>query len=64
MTNPFILPFENETATLETVGGKGQSLTRLVKADFPVPDGFHITTQAYRMFVDEKPFVIRYYNCP
>jgi pyruvate,water dikinase len=36
---------------LETVGGKGASLTRLINAGLPVPDGFHITTKAYRQFI-------------
>ena len=54
MITPFILQFKNEKANLEVVGGKGQSLTRLVKAGFPVPDGFHITTQAYKLFVEEN----------
>jgi rifampicin phosphotransferase len=39
-------------ATLETVGGKGLSLTKMIRAGFPVPDGFHITTEAYRAFVE------------
>jgi pyruvate,water dikinase len=41
-------------ATLERVGGKGASLARLASAGLPVPDGFHITTQAYNRFVDEN----------
>jgi pyruvate,water dikinase len=41
-------------ATLETVGGKGVSLARLTRAGLPIPDGFHITTDAYRRFVTEN----------
>ena len=47
----YILPLSDERADLETVGGKGMSLARLVTAGLPVPDGFHITTEAYRQFV-------------
>ena len=35
----------------ENVGGKGMSLAKLVRVGIPVPDGFHITTEAYRQFV-------------
>jgi pyruvate,water dikinase len=48
---PYILPLSGPQADLETTGGKGASLSRLVNAGLPVPDGFHITTQAYRHFV-------------
>jgi phosphohistidine swiveling domain-containing protein len=50
----YVLPLETPEATLETVGGKGASLSRLVAAGLPVPDGFHITTAAYRRFVAEN----------
>ncbi|MDR8410325.1 PEP-utilizing enzyme [Nonomuraea sp. 3-1Str] len=45
-----VLPFDDEGADLETVGGKGASLARLSRAGLPVPGGFHITTAAYREF--------------
>jgi len=44
-------PLPDSQATLETVGGKGMSLAKMIGAGFPVPDGFHITTEAYRQFV-------------
>lgn len=47
----FVLPLSDPQATLEVVGGKGMSLSRLSRLGLPVPDGFHITTQAYRLFV-------------
>ena len=50
----YILPFADPEATLETVGGKGASLARLITAGFPVPEGFHITTEAYKRFVKEN----------
>ncbi|MEA1978512.1 MAG: PEP/pyruvate-binding domain-containing protein [Chloroflexota bacterium] len=52
MTQPRILPLYSKEATLETVGGKGASLARLVRAGFPVPNGFLIPTAAYRACVE------------
>ena len=48
---PYVLPFTHLDANLETVGGKGASLARLASAGYPVPGGFHVTTEAYRQFV-------------
>ncbi|MCI0397931.1 MAG: phosphoenolpyruvate synthase [Chloroflexi bacterium] len=53
-TSPLILKLDSPEATLELVGGKGASLARLASAGRPVPPGFHITTYAYRRFVDEN----------
>ena len=50
----FILPLSASDATLESVGGKGMSLAKLSRAGLPVPGGFHITTDAYRLFVSEN----------
>jgi phosphoenolpyruvate synthase/pyruvate phosphate dikinase len=50
----YVLPLADSRATLETVGGKGASLARLVAASLPVPGGFHVTTAAYRRFVAEN----------
>ncbi|GGL11876.1 hypothetical protein Sme01_68340 [Sphaerisporangium melleum] len=46
------LALADPRAELATVGGKGASLARLARADLPVPAGFHVTTAAYRAFVD------------
>lgn len=54
MTNQYTLPLSAVQAELAAVGGKGASLARLVRAGLPVPDGFHVTTAAYRAFVDEN----------
>src|SRR5512145_1644813 len=51
---PYILPLSDPQADLETVGGKGASLAKLANAGLPVPDGFHITTNAYRQFVADN----------
>ncbi|MGW8250536.1 MAG: PEP/pyruvate-binding domain-containing protein, partial [Anaerolineales bacterium] len=48
---PYTIPLSDQQADLETVGGKGASLAKLASAGLPVPDGFHITTEAYRQFV-------------
>ena len=52
MTQELILPFVDSRATLENVGGKAASLSRLSAANLPVPGGFYVTTAAYREFVD------------
>ncbi len=49
--NSYILPLSDTQADLENVGGKGMSLAKLANAGLPVPDGFHVTTEAYRQFV-------------
>ncbi len=53
MPQIYTLPLADPQATIGTVGGKGASLARLSMAGLPVPDGFHITTAAYRRFVTE-----------
>jgi pyruvate,water dikinase len=50
----FILPLESPESTLQTVGGKGMSLALLSRAGFPVPCGFHVTTEAYRRLVADN----------
>ena len=47
----YILSLSDPKADLAAVGGKGASLARLMHAGLPVPDGFHVTTDAYRQFV-------------
>ncbi|HEY5671909.1 MAG TPA: PEP/pyruvate-binding domain-containing protein [Anaerolineales bacterium] len=56
---PYVLSFTDAEASLETVGGKGASLARLAGAGFPVPGGFHVTTQAYRQFVSANDLQTR-----
>ena len=50
----YTFPLAHPEAMLETVGGKGASLSRLAQAGLPVPDGFHVTTAAYRQFIAEN----------
>ncbi|MGI5836592.1 MAG: PEP/pyruvate-binding domain-containing protein, partial [Chloroflexota bacterium] len=49
---PLSLPLNSSEATLELVGGKGASLAKMAAAGLPVPPGFHLTTAAYRLFVE------------
>ena len=65
MTTEFILALDDPGASLEKVGGKGASLARLSNAGFPVPSGFHITTCAYRLFVESNqimPDILNLHN--
>ncbi|MFI5272532.1 MAG: PEP/pyruvate-binding domain-containing protein [Ktedonobacterales bacterium] len=51
-TSPLICTLRgDDDAPLSLVGGKGANLARLVRAGFPVPDGFVITTVAYYAFL-------------
>ncbi len=52
--NQLILPLHSSAATLATVGGKGANLSQLVRARFPVPSGFLISTAAYWAFVQDN----------
>jgi pyruvate,water dikinase len=52
LANSFILNLDSSQATLEVVGGKGASLARMTAVGLPVPPGFHVTTDAYRRFLD------------
>lgn len=58
-TSHLILPLADSNATPANVGGKGASLARLARAGLPVPDGFHITTAAYRQFIVENDLTTR-----
>ena len=52
--NDTILPLNTTGVDLDTVGGKALSLTKMVSAGFPVPDGFCVTTTAYRQFIADN----------
>ncbi|MCC6244174.1 MAG: hypothetical protein IT353_15130, partial [Gemmatimonadaceae bacterium] len=41
-------------ATSEAVGGKAANLAALVRAGFPVPSGFVVSTLAYQEFVRQN----------
>lgn len=48
----YILSFTSPQVTLAHAGGKGTNLAELIKAGFAVPNGFIVTTSAYRSFLD------------
>ncbi len=48
---PWILPLNSKGADLQAAGGKGANLALLKQAGFPVPDGFLLSTRAYRDFI-------------
>lgn len=47
---PWTIPLSDPAADVATAGGKRASLVRLARAGLPVPEGFHLTTAAYRAF--------------
>ncbi|UQA55797.1 PEP/pyruvate-binding domain-containing protein [Polyangium aurulentum] len=47
-----VLALSSPEATVARAGGKGSNLARLIAGGFPVPDGFVVTTDAYRAFVE------------
>ena len=49
----YVLPLSSPLLTLEMAGGKGANLARLMRAGFPVPGGFMVSTPAYRAFVEQ-----------
>jgi pyruvate,water dikinase len=49
-----VLPLHSQKAMLATVGGKGANLSQLVRAGFPVPAVFLVSTAAYRAFVQHN----------
>lgn len=50
---------EDESTEIAAVGGKGASLGKLVKADFPVPPGFVVMTSAYAKFIDTNNLEVK-----
>lgn len=55
-----ILPLHDPRVTLDNGGGKAANLGALLRAGLPVPDGFVITTDAYRAFVADNGLTPRY----
>ncbi len=54
MIDNYTLPLETINASLEVVGGKGRSLAEMANAGLTVPDGYYVTTAAYKQFVSEN----------
>jgi len=60
---PFIAFFKNLTKEdIPLVGGKGANLGEMVKAGFPVPNGFAITVAAYDEFLGQNKIITEIYR--
>ncbi|WP_124726884.1 phosphoenolpyruvate synthase [Staphylospora marina] len=55
MTASVLFLHEVDQSDLLRVGGKGANLGELMKAGFPVPGGFCVTTRAYQEFIGTCP---------
>lgn len=44
---------------IPTAGGKGANLGEMISANFPVPDGFVVTAQAYYTYIKENDLVTK-----
>jgi phosphoenolpyruvate synthase/pyruvate phosphate dikinase len=55
----FTLPLNSPDATIDAVGGKGTSLARMAITGLSAPTGYHVTTEAYRHFVDANDLQAR-----
>ena len=44
---------DGSRSDIPVLGGKGANLAEMTNADFPVPNGFVVTSQAYFKFLDE-----------
>src|SRR5215213_8837381 len=55
MKKNYIRFFEQiDQKDLPLVGGKGANLGEMTKAGFAVPDGFCVTTESYKEFIDHN----------
>ena len=54
-----IAPIGTTNDGVETVGGKGRSLAQMTRAGFDVPEGFLLSTTAYRDFVADNELGLR-----
>ncbi|GFP74099.1 phosphoenolpyruvate synthase [Clostridium fungisolvens] len=59
----YVLRFEEIDKTyLPYVGGKGANLGEMTKAGFPVPQGFCVTTYAYKTFTSKSEEMKRFFR--
>ncbi|HWI34625.1 MAG TPA: PEP/pyruvate-binding domain-containing protein, partial [Lapillicoccus sp.] len=49
-----LVRFFEDPTTLDEAGGKAVNLSRLTRAGFPVPPGFTVTTEAFRVALHER----------
>ena len=50
----FTTPIDTTQDSLEFIGGKGRSLSRMARAGIEVPGGFLVTADTYRQFISEN----------
>ncbi|HBX00609.1 MAG TPA: hypothetical protein DEF77_06635, partial [Gammaproteobacteria bacterium] len=54
LTFMFTTSLATDQDALERVGGKGRSLSKMVREGFNVPIGFIVTADAYRSFIADN----------
>ena len=59
----YTLPLLHKQATLEMVGGKGMSLSKLLTAGIPVPEGFHVRLLHTRFLLKRTIFSLTLISC-
>ena len=62
MSSKYVQPLSTKEDALETLGGKGRSLAKMVGAGLAVPNGFILTTSAYRRFVQDNDLQAKILN--
>ena len=54
MSDIYILPLSTEISSLDVLGGKGRSLAKMAQSGFAIPEGYYVTTLAYKEFVEKN----------
>mgnify|MGYP001597150263 FL=1 len=62
-TLPLVIDFKDiDKDSIPLVGGKGANLGEMLKAGFPVPNGFAVTVPAYELFLQENDIATKIYE--
>ena len=60
---PLVIDFKDiDKDSIPLVGGKGANLGEMLKAGFPVPNGFAVTVPAYELFLQENGIATKIYE--
>ena len=51
MSDSYVLPLSTQNIYLDVLGGKGRSLAKMAQAGFAIPQGYCVSTSAYKHFV-------------
>lgn len=62
MKNSVLKSEEIDKPYLPYVGGKGTNLGEMTKAGFPVPQGFCVTTYAYKTFTSKSEEMKKFFS--